>query len=176
MPKPQPEPRFLAIGRITRPHGIRGEVRMEIFTDYPEHVADVPAVYVGRQQRRYKVERARMHKNRLLLQLEGCTDRDAAEALRGQLVRVTMEDAIPLETDEYYEFQLLGLQVETEEGEELGELVEILDTLGANDVYVVHGLYGEILLPAIEDVVREIDLEAGRMVVHLLPGLWDAPA
>ncbi len=175
MPKPQPEPRFLAIGRVTRPHGIRGEVRMELFTDYPEHVADVPAVYVGSQRRRHEVKRARLHKGRLLLHLKGYDDRDAAEALRGQLVEVAIEDAVPLEVDEYYEFQLVGLRVTTEDGRELGELVEILDTLGANDVYVVHGLYGEVLLPAIEDVVREVDLDEGRMVVHLLPGLWDAP-
>jgi 16S rRNA processing protein RimM len=175
MPKQQPEPRFLAIGRIVRPHGVRGEVQMEILTDYPEHVADIPAVYVGPQRHRYEVKRARLHKKRLLLHLKGINDRDAAETLRGQLVEVAIEDAVPLEVDEYYEFQLVGLDVETEEGQELGELVGILDTMGANDVYVVHGLYGEILLPAIEDVVREVDLEAGRMIVHLLPGLWDGP-
>ncbi len=147
---------------------------MEVFTDYPEHITEVPAVYVGPDRRRYEVKRARLHKKRVLLHLKGVENRDAAEALRGQLVEVAIEDAVSLETDEYYEFQLVGLQIETESGEDLGELVEILDTQGANDVYVVYGLHGEILLPAIEDVIREVDLDAGRMVVQLLPGLWDA--
>jgi len=146
---------------------------MEILTGYPERVAELPAVYVGSERRRYAVKGARPHKGRLLLHLEGIEDRDAAETLRGQLVEVRIEDAVPLEADEYYEFQLLGLQVQTEEGKALGELVEILDTSGANDVYVVHGLHGEILLPATEEVIREVDVDAGRLTVRLLPGLVD---
>ncbi len=173
MPNQQPEPRYLAIGRIVRPHGIQGEVRMDIFTDYPERVAELPAVYVGPNRERYEVKRARLHKERLLLHLDGVDGRDAAEMLRGLLVEVNLEDAVPLEMDEYYEFQLVGLQVETVDGTELGELIEILDTSGANDVYVVHGFYGEMLLPATEEVIREVDLEAGVMRVHLLPGLVD---
>jgi 16S rRNA processing protein RimM len=174
MPKPQPEPHYLTVGRIVKPHGIRGELVVEILTDAPEHIAELGEVYVGPNRRVYPVEHVRFHKGRMLLRLQGCDDRNTAEMLRDASVQILLEMAQPLEEDEFYTFQLLGLEVETDEGEVLGELVEILDTQGANDVYVVHGLFGEVLLPAIADVIVDVDLEAGRMVVHLLPGLLDA--
>ncbi len=167
----QPEPRYLTVGRIVCPHGIRGAVQMEILTDAPEHIAELETLYLGPHHHPYQVEQARFHKQRLLLQLKGCTERNAAEALRGDLVAVVVEDAAPLAEDEFYHFQLEGLAVQTAAGEELGELVEILSPPGANDVYIVHGLRGEVLLPAIPEVVQEIDLESRRMVVHLIPGL-----
>ncbi len=173
MPGTQPEPRYLTIGRIVKPHGIRGELAMEILTDTPEHIAELDEVYVGPERRPYKVENVRFHKGRMLLRLQGCDDRNAAEALRDARVQISWEMAKPLEENEYYAFQLLGLEVVTDEGESLGELVEILSTPGVNDVYVIHGLFGEVLLPAIEDVIVDIDVEGGQMTVHLLPGLLD---
>ena len=86
------------------------------------------------------------------------------------MVQVPREEAIPLEEGEYYYFQLVGLTVETESGERLGRLAEVLET-GANDVYVVRGPRGEVLLPAVEDVIRQVDLESRRVVVRLLPGM-----
>jgi 16S rRNA processing protein RimM len=108
----------------------------------------------------------------LLLKLGGCDDRTAAELLRGMLVQVPAESAAPLESDEFYQFQIIGLAVETDTGQHLGKVVEVLET-GANDVYVVRGPSGEVLLPAVDEVVREVDPASGRMVVHLLPGLVD---
>ncbi len=174
MPKQHPEPHYFAIGRVLRPHGIRGELRVEILTDFPERVGELRYVYVGARHRRNRLQSARPHRGALLIKLEGCDDRNAAELLRGALIHVALEDAVPLEEGEYYHFQVLGVQVETEAGEPLGEVVEVLSTPGANDVYVVHGPRGEVLLPAIRDVVLELDVEAKRMVVHLMPGLVDA--
>ncbi len=167
----RPEPRYLIVGRVVRPHGIRGAIQVEILTDTPEHIAELETLYLGPHHLPYQVEQARFHKQRLLLQLKECTERNAAEALRGDSVAMAREDAIPLAEDEFYHFQLEGMTVQTDTGEELGELVEILSPPGANDVYIVHGLRGEVLLPAIPEVVQEIDLEAGRIVVHLIPGL-----
>ena len=170
-----PEPRYLAVGRVLRPHGIRGELRVEIVTDYPERLGQHAYFYLAspdspEEARRYAVEKLRQHRGVLLLKLGGCDDRNSADALRGMLVQIPLEKAVPLEEGEYYHFQLIGFRVETEDGEWLGQLVQVLET-GANDVYVVRGPRGEVLLPAVDDVVLELDRELERMVVHLLPGM-----
>ena len=94
----------------------------------------------------------------------------ADDTLRDQLVQIPLEAAVPLEDEEYYHFQVVGVRVITDGGESLGRVAEVLVT-GANDVYLVRGPRGEVLIPAIEDVVRSLDLEARQMVVTLLPGL-----
>ena len=170
-----PEPRYLAVGRILRPHGIRGELRVGILTNYPERLGQYAYFYLASPDlpeiaRRYPVEKLRRHKKVLLLKLGGCDDRNAAEELRGQLVQIPIEEAVPLEEGEYYYFQLIGVRVEAESGESLGQVVDVLET-GANDVYVVRGPQGEVLLPAVKDVVLKLDLEAKQMVVNLLPGM-----
>lgn len=167
-----PEPRFLAVGRVLRPHGVRGELRVEIMTDHPERLSFHPVLYLGPEHTPYDLEGVRFHKGAALIKLTGCDDRNAAEALRNQLVQIPFEDAVPLEEGEFYEFQIMGAEVITETGETLGRVVEVIET-GANDVYVVQGPRGELLIPVIEDVVQELDLENQRMVVTLLPGLLD---
>lgn len=171
-----PEPRYVAVGRVLRPHGVRGELRVEIVTHYPERLRQHAYFYLAHPDspeavQRYPVEKLRLHKEMLLLKLGGCDDRDAAGELRGMLVQIPTEEAVPLEEGEYYHFQLIGVGVETESGEWLGHVVEVLRT-GANDVYVVLGPRGEVLLPAIKDVVRELDPRSKRMVVRLLPGTF----
>ncbi len=165
------EPRFLAIGRIVKPHGVRGEVVVHIITDFPERFETLREVYIGEEApRRVQVERARFHQGRVVLKLSGYEDRTAAEELRGEFLMIPVEEAMPLEPDEYYEHQIIGLQVWTTEGVYLGEVTEILRT-GANDVYVVRSAEREILLPAIGEVIRQVDLERERMLVELMEGL-----
>jgi len=170
-----PEPRYLVVGCVLRPHGVRGELRVEVITGHPERLGQHAHFYLAHpdspeQAQRYSVEEIRGHKEIVLLKLEGCDDRNEAEVLRDMLVQVPAEEAVPLEEGEYYHFQIVGVRVETEDGEWLGQVAEVLET-GANDVYLVRGPRGEILLPAIVDVVLELDLEARRMVVRLLPGM-----
>lgn len=170
-----PGPRYFVIGRVLRPHGVRGELRVEITTDRPEQLRRHTHFYLARPEspetvRRCPIEKSRQHKGVLLLKLEGCDDRNGADELRGMLVQIPTEEAEPLGEGEYYHFQLIGLAVETESGERLGQVVEVLET-GANDVYVVRGIRGEVLLPAVDDVIRAIDLESKRMMVRLLPGM-----
>lgn len=170
-----PEPCYLLVGRVLRPHGVRGELRIEIITDYPERLAQRAHFYLAHPGspaavQRYPVEGMRFHQKVLLLKLSGCDDRNAADELRGMLVQIPIEEAAPLEEGEYYLFQLIGVQVETEQGEQLGQVVEVIET-GANDVYVVRGPRGEVLLPAVDEVVLELDLESKRMVVRPLPGM-----
>ncbi len=165
------EPRFLVIGEVLKPHGVRGEVRVLPHTDVPERFTWLETVYLGEENPRpVAVEMARLHQNIVLVKLAGYDDRDAAETLRGELLQVPETEAIPLEEGEYFLYQLEGLAVFSDEGQHLGELTQVLET-GANNVFVVSGADGEILLPDIEEVILDIDFENGRITVHLLPGL-----
>jgi len=165
-----PEPRFLAIARVVKPWGVRGEIKLEVLTGFPDQIERLKRVYVGSKAVPHDVAHFHWHSGELLLQLADVRDRNAAELLRGQLVQIPHEEAVPLKPGEYYEHQIIGLHVTTTEGEPLGQVVEVLAT-GANDVYVVQGPRGQVLLPARVEVVRSIDLEAGTMTVTLLPGL-----
>lgn len=160
----------MVIGRVVRPWGTRGEVKVEIMTDFPDRFALLRKVYLGPKAAPFALEGFRLHKGAAILKLEGCHDRAAAEKLRGQLVQIPIEEAMPLDQDEYYVHQILGLAVWTMEGEYLGTVDEIIFT-ESNDVYVVRGEEREILIPAIEDVVLEINLAEGRLVVELMEGL-----
>lgn len=163
-------PAYLAIARIVAPWGARGEVKAEILTDFPERFASLEQVFLGPEQVPYRLEGARLVKDWVLLKFSGLDTPEAAESLRDLYVQIPTSQAVPLKPGQYYEHQVLGLEVWTEEGRYLGRVVEILVT-GANDVCVVQDGAREILLPTIGDVIRQVDLEAGRMVVHLLEGL-----
>lgn len=170
-----PEPRYLVIGRVLRPHGVRGELRVEVLTSFPERMGRHQFVYLAHpatpeEATRHRVERLQAHGQVMLLRLSGCVSRNVAEELRGMLVLIPREEAVVLANGEFYQYQVVGLRVETEDGTWLGQVSEVLET-GANDVYVVIGPLGEVLLPAMEEVIRQVDLPGGRMVVHLLPGL-----
>jgi 16S rRNA processing protein RimM len=166
----------LAVGLIVGAHGLRGELKVEILTDDPHRFGRLEQVYLGREgsePQPWALASYRLHKGRALLQLQDCSDRDAAQALRGYLVQVPIDEAIPLDEDQYFEHQIEGLEVWTADGECIGTVDEIIHT-GANEVYVVHeGGPGsrEVLVPAIADVVLEVDLGAGRLVVELPAGL-----
>jgi len=166
----------LVIGQVVGAHGIRGELRVEILTEDARRFGLLEQVFIGLEDEEpvaWPLEGYRLHMGRALLKLRGCDDRTVAATMRGYLVQVPREEAIPLEEGEYFEHQILGLEVWTAAGEPLGEIVDILYT-AANEVYVVQGPNlgrRELLIPAIEDVVLEVDLEAGRLVVQLLEGL-----
>jgi 16S rRNA processing protein RimM len=165
------EPRFLVIGRVRKPHGVRGEIRVEIISDLPERFNWLDEVYLGQPNPKpFLVESVRFHKNSALLKLKGCDNRDAASHLRSQLVQVPESLGIPLEEDEYYLYQLIGLSVHEEDGNFLGHVAEVIETK-ANNVFVVKGSKGELLLPDIAEVIREIDFEKGKISVRLLPGM-----
>ena len=171
-----PEPRFLAVGRVVGVHGVRGELKVAILTDDPHRLGRLERVLVGLEGQEpvaWLLEGVRLHKGHALLKLSHCDDRDAAETLRGHLILVPLDQATPLGEGEYYEHQIVGLEVWTVAGEHLGEVVEILYT-GANDVYVVRRPgpgHREILIPAIAGVVLEVNLASGRLIVELPDGL-----
>jgi len=168
---PGGEPAFLVVGKLRRPHGVRGEILLEVFTDFPERLQPGVTVLVGEKHQPQRIRSRRIHNKGLLVSFDGYTTPETVGALRNALVYVTAADRPPLPKGEYYHHQLLGLRVLTDEGQELGRIIEILTT-GANDIYVVRGESGaEILLPAVDEVILEIDLEKGLLHAHLLPGL-----
>jgi 16S rRNA processing protein RimM len=165
------EPEFLVVGQIVRPHGVRGEVGMKIITAYPDRLSQIETIYLGPEHHPYLVTKMRRHSEGMLVQLDGVSGRDAAEALRGLFVHIHIDDAVPLEEGEYYLFQIEGIRVMTDAGQELGRLTDLIET-GANDVYVITTPASqEILLPAIPEVIQQVDIAAGIMTVHLLEGL-----
>ncbi|MEM9951923.1 MAG: ribosome maturation factor RimM [Chloroflexota bacterium] len=171
------KPSYLLLGEILRPHGVRGELRMRIFTDYPERlIKDVKTVYLGQDVTDedtipYTVKSARFHKDYLLLTFSEIKDRNQADTLRGLKVMVDIDNAVPLEDGEYYLYQLIGLTVKTTDDVELGQIQDFIET-GANDVYVVKGrAYGELLLPAHDETIIDIDFDNQVIVMQLPEGL-----
>lgn len=165
------EPVFLVVGKLRRPHGLQGEMIMQVITDFPGRLRPGKIVFIGDEHFEHTIRSRRRYTNDLLIALEGYDTPEAAGTLRNQMVYVRSDMIPALPEGEYYHHQLLGLQVISDEGQALGQLVQILET-GANDVYIVRPDRGaEILLPAIDSVVLQVDLVRGEMKVHLLPGL-----
>lgn len=158
------------MGVVLRPHGVHGHLLLKVLTEFPERLTLAETVYLGDGRQAYTLQSARWHGQEMRIELAEVQDLDQADVLRGQMVVVHLADSADLPPGRYFYHQIEGLEVVTESGQSLGRIAEILET-GANDVYVVRGGEREILLPAIESVIREIDLEHGRMVVHLLEGL-----
>jgi 16S rRNA processing protein RimM len=167
------EPAFLAVGKVRRPHGVTGDVLVEIVTDFPERLQPKVMVYAGEDQTPLIINRKRPHSNGLLLGFEGYSTPEQVGRFRNQILYIKSTDAEELPEGEYYFHQLVGLSVLDENGELLGEVTEIIET-GANDVYVVTNDAGcELLLPAIGEVILGVDKKTRSMKVHLLPGLAD---
>lgn len=164
----------LAIGRIVGPHGVRGEVKMEIFTDEPQRLTTLRRVYFNDDPTPQPLRSVRLSPRQALLTFAHITDRDAADALRGTTVRIAGSQTRPPADDEFFHYQLIGLAVYLEDGTQLGTLAEIL-TAGEVDVYVVRDARGnEHLFPALREVVMEIDPAANRVVVR--PQVWEPEA
>jgi 16S rRNA processing protein RimM len=159
---------FIAVGRVIAPWGSRGEVKVEVLTDFPDRFEPEGRVYI--EGRALTIESCKWHRGRAILKLTTTDSVEDAQKLRGQLLEVPISELHPLPQDQYYQFQLLGLEVWTTEGEHLGRIARILPT-GSNDVYVVPREKGEVLVPAIEDVVKSIDIDNGRMTIEAVKGL-----
>jgi 16S rRNA processing protein RimM len=161
---------YLTIGIILRHHGLAGELVVRPETDFPERFSPGATVYIdGRAE---TVEKARNDRGRVLLKIEGVDGEADARALRGKALEVHRDQRARLPEGSYYHTDLIGLEVYTTGGEHLGKLTRIIST-GANDVYAVAREGEEVLLPATEEVVVEVDVAAGRMTVKPLPGLLE---
>jgi 16S rRNA processing protein RimM len=163
-------PEFLIVGRILAPWGIKGEVKVEVITDFPERFAPRNLVYLD--ARPFEIESCRPHKQSLVLKLTSVDSVEAAEKLRDGELTIPRSELPELPEGQYYTFQLIGLDVVTTDGKRLGRIMDIMTT-GSNDVYIVEGKRGEILIPAIEDVVKSVDLKKGTITIEAIEGLLD---
>lgn len=163
---------LVTVARVVRPHGLHGEVRVLLETDFPqrfEHLVEAYLVKAGNVEA-IEITGRRPHKEGLLLTIRGIGDLEAAERLRGGEIAVSRDAVVRLEEGTFYVFEIIGLRVRTDEGRLLGTVAEVMRAPG-NDVYVVRSEAGEILLPATREVVRRVDPVCGEMIVTLLPGL-----
>ena len=163
----------LEIGQIVNTFGIKGFVKVNPFVDDILRFDDLEKVYLRRNKeiKELQVEEVKYHKNMVLVKFKGIDKVEDAELLKNFYLEVDRENAIELEEGEYFIADLLGMNVLTEENEELGKLEDIFNA-GSSDIYVVKTEEGkQILLPAISEVIKEINLKENKIIVHLLEGL-----
>lgn len=170
-------PGYLAVGQIVGAHGLNGELKVEAYSDFPERFAPGATLYLGEDLEKVQIATVRPHKTNLLVNLDEIGDRNEAEDVRGLWLYVPEADAAELEEGQYWVHDIIGLQVVTVDGMQVGKITDVMAT-GANDVYVVRpagDINGgrDVLLPAIADVVEQVDLQNGLMIVRLLEGLID---
>ena len=167
---PDGGPLYLSVGFLRRPHGLKGEIIMDLHTDFPERMKNGRELFVGDKHKPMILANVRPHQKGLLVKFKNVDTPEDAGLFRNQWVYVQTKD-VPLPDGEYYKHELIGLKVVDENGTPLGELAEILET-GANDVYVVRDDSGrELLLPNIPSVILDLDVGRGLIRVHLLEGL-----
>jgi 16S rRNA processing protein RimM len=166
---------LFAIGRVVKPHGIKGKMKVEYFGDDLHLFSLYREVFIEGDQGRpepYEILEATPQPPRLILRLKGIEKIEEAESLIGKEILIKKVVLPELKEGEYYWVDILGMKVETQDGKRIGKVKEIFPT-GANDVYIVEGKRREILLPAIEEVIQSIDLKRGVMKVTRMKGLWE---
>lgn len=162
---PSREPAFLVLGKLRRAHGVRGEIPLEVYTQMLALLVPDSVVYIGEEHQPYTIEKTRWKQDLLLLKFYEIDDRTVVSELTNELVFVKNEQLPGLPDDEVYFHELIGLDVYEDGGQYLGELTQILET-GANDVFLIQSEKGEeILVPAIEETILQIDLESGKMII-----------
>lgn len=161
---------YLEVGKITNTHGIMGEVRVQPWADSPEFLCQFKTLYVDQAHWPIKVERARVHKNMVILKLEGVTDVPSALSMRNAILYIDRKDAA-LPEGSFFLADLMGLEVrDAQSGKVLGKIADIMN-LPANNVYVVRGGEREILVPAVSQFIAETNVEGGYLRVNMMEGL-----
>ena len=166
---------LISVGRIVRPHGIRGEVKVAPLTEWPERFQEFRSIYVepeGENGEWMEIERARVQGRRIILKLSGIDDRDRADSIRGFILKVDKETCPPLPEGQYYISDLIGMRVVTMAGEEIGLLVDVLN-MPSQDVYVVEADGREILIPGVKAFIKRVDVENKMMIIETIPGLLE---
>lgn len=165
-------PEFLVVGKLRRPHGLRGDVLMSVWTDFPERLSPGMILFVGDGHKPLTIHDLRWHRKDMLISFEGYHDREQAGVFRNQVVSVRADELPDLDEGEYYLHEFIGLQViDATDNKSLGVVVKIIET-GANDVFLIRTEDDkELLLPDIESVVKEVDIDQGIMRVIVPTGL-----
>jgi len=167
----------MAVGAIVKAFGVGGEVVVQPMTDYPARLRRARTLWVGADThaaREARVERIAVGPRGIRLKLSGVDDRTAAEELRGAILFIDEEHAAPLKKGEFFVHEILGLAVRDEAGNDLGTVADVL-RYPASDVYVVRGPSGEIMVPAVREFIRAVDIAARTMTVRLIEGMVERP-
>lgn len=164
---------FLEIGKIVAVQGLKGEVRVEAWCDSKEFLCEFDTLYFDKGAKEVEIQRAHPHKNIVLMKLKGVDTVEQAQLLRNKILYMDRND-VELEEGSFFVQDLIGLEVfDGDSGESYGKICDVTET-GANDVYHIKDSSGKIrLIPAIPDVVLNTDIEAGKMTIHVLEGLFD---
>ncbi|MCH7760952.1 16S rRNA processing protein RimM [candidate division TA06 bacterium] len=163
---------LIAIGMITKVHGTEGEVLVHPYTDELPSLLELNQVYLkGEEGRKVEVLQIRNDRRGVLLKLRGVEERETAQKMVGKTLGVERKDLPPLPSEIYFTFEVIGLKVVTESGENLGEIADVLK-FPAQDVYLVKDGVKETLIPAIDTIVKKIDLEDRKMVISPMEGLF----
>ena len=163
----------LEVGQIVNTFGINGFVKVYPYVNDIKRFDDLNKIYIKlrKEEVELEIEEVKYQKNMVLLKLKGINTIEEAEKLRNAYIEIDRKDAIPLKKDEYFIADLLGLEVFTDTGEKLGILDDIYNN-GSSDIFVVKNELGkQFLLPYIDEVVKKIDLNLGKIIVHLIDGL-----
>ena len=164
---------FLEIGKIVNSYGIKGFFKVVPFTDDITRFDDLKTIYIEKNKKmeEKEIEEVRYHKHLVLLKIKGIDDIGDTEQYKNCILKIDRKDAVELPEDTYFITDMIGIEVYTEENELLGTLIDIFPT-GSNDVYVVKDELGkQILLPAIGDVIKDVNIKTKKMIVKLIPGL-----
>ncbi len=164
---------LLSIGKILKPHGIRGEVKVLPLTDFPQRFDLLSHIQVLTRDHRIlnlTIQKVRYEKNFVYLKFKEYTSPDQVKDLRGGLLKIKRSEAVDLPEGQYLYFDIIGLSVRTEAGQELGVVEDIFST-GSNDVYVVKSQNKEHLIPATTEIIKKIDLAEKVLIIHPLEGL-----
>ena len=164
---------LLQVGVITQPHGVRGEVKVFPTTDDPVRFKKLKKVILdtGKEKLDLEVEHVKFFKQFVIVKFKEFDNINDIERYKRCPLLVTSKNAVPLEEDEYFVADMIGMKVITEDGTEFGTLSDVMET-GANDVYVIDSKeHGEVLMPAIKECVLNVDMESGIITVHLMNGL-----
>jgi 16S rRNA processing protein RimM len=167
---------LITIGRIIKPFGVKGEMKIEPMTDFPDRfkkLSQVVLVSPKGGELAAEVKSARTDAGgSLYLLLSGYETPEKAKALNGWFIKVPQEQAVPLPEGSFYHFELIGMEVVSESGEKLGTITDIFET-GSNDVYVMRQGRREIFIPATKEIIKQVDRTRKRMVIHMMDGLLD---
>ncbi len=166
---------LITIGRILKPFGVKGEMKIELMTDFPERFNNLRRVYLVSPRGKEitnEVQSVRYTGGAAFLRCSDYDSREKAGALNGWFIKVPREEAVPLPEGSYYRFELIGMEVISESSEKLGTITDIIET-GSNDVYVVKRGRKETYIPATKEIVKQVDRKTKQMVIHVVDGLLD---
>lgn len=168
--------KYLQVGAITSTHGIKGEVKVFPTTDDPTRYDDLDEVFLdtGKELKPLHVKSVKYFKQYVIVKFKEFNDINEIEPYKGKNLYVDREHAVELEEDEFFVADLIGLEVISDEDEKIGTLKDVMFLPGANDVYVIEREgANDLLIPAIEECILDIDLDEGIMTIHVMPGLMD---